>query len=61
MVYINPDQRETEAIPGTEVLLYHDVSEHLEDSDKLCLVPEPSNDPHDPLVSVLLNAIHILS
>jgi hypothetical protein len=47
--------RELETIPGTEVLLYSDgnISDHS-GADKLVLVPEPSNDPDDPLVSLIL-------
>jgi hypothetical protein len=48
--------RELETIPGTEVLLFSNgnISEHSGNADKLVLVPEPSNDPDDPLVSSIL-------
>lgn len=48
--------RELETIPGTEVLLYSDsnLSEHSGSAEKLVLVPEPSNDPEDPLVRHVL-------
>ena len=48
--------RALETIPGTEVLLYSDgnISQHSVTADKLVLVPEPSNDPDDPLVSLIL-------
>jgi hypothetical protein len=44
--------RELESIPGTEILLSaDDANSEYSKSGNLVLVPEPSNDPHDPLVS----------
>jgi hypothetical protein len=46
-------EHDTELIPGTEILLQgHDGSSRDSDNrDKLVLIPTPSNNPDDPLVS----------
>jgi len=50
-----PEAEEIELIPGTEILNDPNgvYSQHgvLETSQHIILLPKPSNDPHDPLVS----------
>lgn len=50
-----PNTEDIELIPGTEILNDLDgvYSQHgvLETSQHIILLPKPSNDPHDPLVS----------
>ena len=46
----------TEIIPGTQVLLefqYRSSQEAEQTEKELKLVPEPSDDVHDPLVEIL--------
>ena len=47
------DQRELEAIPGTEILLLTNdsTSDRSDNEEKIRLVPKPSVSPDDPLVS----------
>lgn len=47
-----------ELIPGTEILLQ--TSEGLRSASELILIPEPSNEPDDPLVRSLLSATSLL-
>lgn len=49
MSIASQEQHGVEVIPGTEILIYGD-SEHAGNAEKVRLVPEPSDDPSDPLV-----------
>jgi hypothetical protein len=52
---------EEELVPGTEILLHlHGNGTGAGESTELCLVPEPSNQPDDPLVRISVSMSIIL-
>jgi hypothetical protein len=57
---IDPTSSTDNLVPGTEVLLDFDNSTSHDESE-LILIPEPSNDPRDPLVRNVLNTSPILN
>lgn len=43
-------EAEADLVPGTEIMTAI-VGERFDNQDSIILIPQPSNDPHDPLVS----------
>lgn len=50
MMMGNDRSNEVEVIPGTDIVLYTNGRSEALGGEKVVLVPEPSDDPSDPLV-----------
>jgi hypothetical protein len=53
----NESEVEADLVPGTEVMTDMSgarVNHDSDNQDSIILIPQPTNDPHDPLVSINL-------
>ena len=55
------EDRKTQIVPGTEIMV--DAGDHhfVKSAGDRVLVPQPSSDPHDPLVRVPWPSVHLRS